>query len=61
MENDKLVEVSISQEYLQDLADFIEKELNPPSKLRYLVYYFIFGILGGLGFGVFIAFMWVKP
>lgn len=52
--------IQVNPEYLGDLADFIE-ELNPPSKLRYYLIIFGLGLAGGIGLGLFLGWLWVKP
>jgi hypothetical protein len=46
------------RESVAEIVDFIENELQPPSKLRWLLIFFALGLMGGLGLGVFIA--WLK-
>jgi len=54
----EIVHISIPQrESFIEIVDFIESELKPPSKLRWLLIFFIFGLLGGAGLGVFIAWL----
>jgi hypothetical protein len=50
-----LIYVKINPENLGELADFIENELKPPSKVKWLLLWFALGILGGWGLGLFIA------
>ena len=50
-----LIYVKINPEDLGELADFIEHELKPPSKVKWLLLWFLIGVLGGWGLGLFIA------
>jgi len=50
-----LIYVKISPENLGELTDFIENELKPPSKVKWLLLWFMIGVLGGWGLGLFIA------
>jgi hypothetical protein len=55
---DEIIHIEIPQrESLAEIVDFIENELQPPSKLKWLVIFFVFGLLGGAGLGVFIAWL----
>jgi hypothetical protein len=47
-------------ENVEELADFIEKELKPPSRTKWLIIYFVTGLAGGLGLGAFIGWWWIK-
>jgi hypothetical protein len=42
----------LQSEYINELTDFIENELKPPSRLRWILIFFILGMLGGLGLGI---------
>jgi hypothetical protein len=61
-ENDKIIEIEIPQErqveYVNELADFIENELKPPSRLRWILIFFLLGVSGGVGLGI--ALWWIK-
>jgi hypothetical protein len=54
----EIVEISVpSKEQVAEIVDFIESELRPPSKLRWLFIFFLLGVAGGVGLGVFIAWL----
>ena len=55
--SEDLVKIEIDKDLVTDLADFIESELKPPSRARWLLLYFTIGLLGGIGLGVFIAWL----
>jgi len=59
-----IIDIQIPNEFrleaVEDLADFIENELKPPSKTRWILIYFIVGLSGGLGLGLFIGWWWIK-
>jgi len=57
-ENDTISITIPQKEELAEIVDFIENELQPPSKLKWLVIFFIFGLTGGIGLGVFI--IWLR-
>jgi NhaP-type Na+/H+ or K+/H+ antiporter len=56
--SEDIIKIEIDKDYVVDLADFIENELKPPSRVRWLLIYFIMGLMGGIGLGVFIS--WLK-
>jgi hypothetical protein len=62
-EDKRVIDIRIPQEYqaeyVSDLADFIERELKPPSRVWWLMIYFLLGLAGGLGLGGFIAW-WLR-
>jgi len=60
-DKDPLIDVKIDPAYLKEIADFIDNELNPPSKMRTIIYFYILGVLGGVGLGAFLGWVWVKP
>jgi len=45
------VEFKIREEYLSEIVKEIER-LKPPSRLRWLVIFFIMGMMGGMGIGI---------
>jgi len=54
----EIVEISVpSREQVVEIVDFIERELQPPSKLKWLLIFFMLGLTGGIGLGVFIAWL----
>lgn len=54
----EIISITIPQkENLAEIVDFIENELQPPSKLKWLIIFFVFGLMGGVGLGVFIAWL----
>jgi hypothetical protein len=61
-ENEKIIDIKIPEEfqadYVSDLADFIEKELRPPSRVWWILFFFALGVAAGFGLGV--AIWWVK-
>jgi hypothetical protein len=56
-ENDTISITIPQKEELAEIVDFIENELQPPSKLKWLIIFFIFGLTGGIGLGVFISWL----
>jgi hypothetical protein len=57
--NDRLIEIEIPrEEVLGDLTEFIEEELKPPSRVKWIFIYFLIGLLGGVGLGAFIG--WIR-
>jgi hypothetical protein len=48
----------LQAEYVSDLADFIEKELKPPSRMKWMLFFFIMGVSAGMGLGL--ALWWVR-
>jgi hypothetical protein len=57
-ESEEIISITIpNRENLTEIVDFIENELQPPSKLRWLLIFFMFGLMGGIGLGVFIAWL----
>jgi len=61
-DKDKIIDIEIprvdKEEVLFDLTEFIEEELKPPSRIRYILIYFMIGLLGGIGLGAFIG--WIR-
>jgi hypothetical protein len=58
-DNNEIISITIpNTESVAEIVDFIENELQPPSKLKWIMIFFMLGLLGGAGLGVFIA--WVK-
>jgi NhaP-type Na+/H+ or K+/H+ antiporter len=55
--SEDIIKIEIDKEYVEDLADFIENELKPPSRVRWLLLYFVMGLMGGIGLGVFISWL----
>lgn len=62
--NNEIIRIEIPEkdrsESLEELADFIEEQLKPPSRIQWLLIYFFIGFAGGLGLGAFIGLLWVK-
>ncbi len=57
-ESEEIIHIEIKdKESLAEIVDFIENELQPPSKLKWLLIFFALGLLGGVGLGVFIAWL----
>jgi len=57
----ELIQIKIpTEEDLDELVEFIENELKPPSRLKYLVMYFAIGTFGGFGLGVLISWFLVR-
>ena len=63
-DKERIIDIQIPRdrqiESVEDLADFIENELKPPSKIKWILIYFIIGVLGGLGLGLFVGWWWIK-
>jgi fatty acid desaturase len=63
-DKERIIDIQIPQERqiesVEDLADFIENELKPPSRVKWIIIYFAVGMAGGLGLGVFMGWWWVK-
>lgn len=61
---DEIIHIEIPEkgrsESLEELAEFIEEQLRPPSRIWWLMVYFLFGVVGGLGLGAFIGWLWVR-
>lgn len=61
---DEIIHIEIPEsgrsESIEELADFIEKQLKPPSRVQWLLIYFTVGLFGGVGLGAFIGWLWVK-
>lgn len=61
---DEIIRIEIPEkqrgESLEELAEFIEEQLRPPSRTQWLLIYFAVGVMGGVGLGVFIGWLWVK-
>lgn len=59
---DEIIRIEIPDkgrtETLEELADFIEEQLKPPSRMQWMLIYFLMGFVGGVGLGAFIS--WVK-
>jgi len=55
-----IISIQVNPEYLTDIAELIE-ELNPPSKTKYLILMYGLGVLGGIGLGLFLGWLWVRP
>jgi NhaP-type Na+/H+ or K+/H+ antiporter len=55
--SEDIIKIEIDKEYVADLADFIESELKPPSRIRWLLLYFMIGLFGGIGLGMFISWL----
>jgi len=45
------IEFKIREEHLREIVSEIEK-LKPPSRLKWLLIFFVMGMLGGSGIGV---------
>jgi hypothetical protein len=57
-ESEEIISITIpNRENLTEIVDFIENELQPPSKLRWLIIFFALGVAGGIGLGVVIAWL----
>jgi hypothetical protein len=57
-EEKEIISITIpNAESVAEIVDFIENELQPPSKLKWLLIFFMLGLLGGVGLGVFIAWL----
>jgi len=63
-DKERIIDIQIPRdrqiESVEDLADFIENELKPPSRIKWVIIYFIVGMAGGLGLGVFMGWWWIK-
>jgi hypothetical protein len=58
-DNNEIISITIpNTESVAEIVDFIENELQPPSKLRWLLIFFVLGLAGGLGLGVFV--IWLR-
>jgi NhaP-type Na+/H+ or K+/H+ antiporter len=61
---DRIIEIELPKEdqirSVEELTDFIENELKPPSRLRWLIIYFIMGSMGGFGLGALLSWVWTK-
>jgi NhaP-type Na+/H+ or K+/H+ antiporter len=55
--SEDIIKIEIDKDSVVDIADFIENELKPPSRVRWLLFYFMLGLLGGVGLGVFIGWL----
>jgi len=55
--SDELIKIDVDKEHVVELADFIENELKPPSRTRWLILYFALGLAGGVGLGMFISWL----
>jgi hypothetical protein len=57
-DNNEIISITIpDRESVAEIVDFIENELQPPSKLKWLLIFFVLGLAGGLGLGVFVAWL----
>jgi hypothetical protein len=45
------VEFKVEEKLLEDVVKIIQ-EVKPPSKIRWLVMFFLMGAMGGLGIGI---------
>jgi hypothetical protein len=45
------VEFKVEEKLLEDVVKIIQ-EVKPPSKVRWLIMFFMLGTLGGLGIGI---------
>lgn len=63
-EADEIIHIEIPEkkriESLQELTEFIEEQLKPPSRTQWLLIYFTVGLAGGIGLGAFIGWLWVR-
>jgi hypothetical protein len=58
MSSEDIVEIKVpDKERVAEIVDFIERELQPPSKLKWLIIFFGFGLMGGIGLGVLISWL----
>ena len=58
MSEEEIVHIEVKdRESLAEIVDFIENELQPPSKTKWLLIFFVLGLAGGIGLGVFIAWL----
>jgi hypothetical protein len=58
MSENEIIHIEVKdRESLAEIVDFIENELQPPSKTRWLIIFFMLGLLGGVGLGVFVAWL----
>jgi hypothetical protein len=48
---DQYVEFKVEEKLLEDVVKIIQ-EVKPPSKIRWLVMFFLMGAMGGLGIGI---------
>lgn len=56
--SDEIITITIpSNEDLVEIVEFIESELQPQSKLKWLIIFFLFGLMGGTGLGVLISWL----
>jgi hypothetical protein len=59
---ERIIEIEIpgeyQAEYVSELTDFIENELKPPSRVRWILLFFALGVAGGIGLGI--ALWWAK-
>jgi hypothetical protein len=57
MSSEDIIKIDIDKDSVVELADFIESELKPPSRVRWMLLYFAIGLFGGIGLGIFIAWL----
>jgi hypothetical protein len=60
---ERIIDINIPNKQLEsveELADFIENELKPPSRIKWILIYFMVGLAGGVGLGAFIGWWWIK-
>jgi len=61
-DNEKVIDIRIPEEhqaeYIAELTDFIENELKPPSRIKWILLFFALGVAGGIGLGI--ALWWAK-
>ncbi len=55
--SEDIIKIEIDKDSVAELADFIESELKPPSRVKWLLLYFTMGLLGGIGLGIFIQWL----
>jgi hypothetical protein len=59
--SEDIIKIEIDKDSVVELADFIESELKPPSRARWILFYFVVGLFGGIGLGIFIQWVrWMK-
>jgi hypothetical protein len=63
-DKERIIDIQIPHERqlesVEDLADFIENELKPPSRTKWIIIYFTVGLAGGLGLGMLMGWWWIK-
>jgi NhaP-type Na+/H+ or K+/H+ antiporter len=55
--SEDIIKIEIDKDSVVELADFIESELKPPSRIRWILLYFTIGLIGGIGLGMFIGWL----